>query len=214
MAARVTGQVRLVGDRLEPQGVTGPPGSPHGTTVVHILLSLAPEAEVYSIDIFGSRGICEVEVLIRALRLAMETAKCRVINLSLGIQEAQLVQVPRRMALLRTVEEAYFRNVMVIAAASNDHPISRSYPATFGAPVFGVSRHEGPNARDIRYRPQERIEFLARGLGEIGPLASVAASSWATPHVSGVIAQLLSLHPELTPFEVKTLLARINAGRP
>jgi subtilisin family serine protease len=200
--------LRFVPDRLDPLPVEGPPSSSHGTTVADVILSLAPRVELYSADVFGARGTCEVEALMRALRLAMDSWHCHVINLSLGVSEGQLVQVPKRLALLRLMDEAYFRDVMVVAAAGNDHPLTRSYPAAFGPPVFGVDRHEGTGLRDIRYAPRERIEFAAPARAYFGPLASFPATSWATPHVTGVISQLLALRPGLRPFEIKALLAR------
>lgn len=206
-------QLRFVPEQLQPLPVATSPPSPHGTTVADILLEIAPEVSLFSADVFGARGTCEVEVLMRALRYALDVWKCHVINLSLGIAESQLVQVPRRLALLRLVEEAYFRNVVVVAAAGNDHPLSKSYPAAFGSSVIGVARHEGTDPRDIRYLPHERIEFQATGKARHGPLASVPTTSWATPHVSGVVAQLLGMCPALTPFEVKTLLVRLSARR-
>lgn len=206
--------LRFVADRIEPLPAEEIPDSPHGTTVADVILGLAPQIELYSADVFGARGSCEVEALLRAMRHALDVWRCRVVNLSLGIPEGQLVQVPKRLALQRLVEEAYFRDVMVVAAAGNDHPYSRCYPAAFGPPVFGVDRHEGQGPRDVRYGPRERIEFQASGRGRLGPLAGVPATSWAAPHVSGVIAQLLTLWPDLKPFEVKSLLARLSAARP
>ncbi len=213
-AARIADAVRFTADTREPLPASPTPGNPHGTTVADVLLSLAPQAELYSADVFGTRGICEVEVLQRAIRHALDVWRCQVVNLSLGIPETQLAQMPRRLALQRLVEEAYFRNVVVVAAAGNEHPLVRSYPAAFGATVIGVDRHDGREPRDIRYAPRERIEFQAPGRARLGPLAAIAATSWAAPHVSGVIAQLLTLRPGLTPFEIKTLLVRLSGERP
>jgi len=207
-------RLRFLPDRLVPTPVIGPPSNLHGTTVADILLSQAPGVTLYSADVFGARGTCEVEPLLRAIRHALDVWKCRVINLSLGIAEAQLIQVPRRLALQRIVEEAYFREVMIVAAAGNDEPIGRNYPAAFGPSLFGVALHTGSDPGDIRYRPGERIEFAAPGRGGHGPLGRLASTSWAAPHVSAAIARLLSAMPNLRPFEVKTLLARLSAARP
>jgi subtilisin family serine protease len=34
----------------------------------------------------------------------------------------------------------------------------------------------------------------------------VTGNSFATPHISGICALVLSKHPELTPFQLKSLL--------
>ena len=46
----------------------------------------------------------------------------------------------------------------------------------------------------------------AMSRGYVGPFAAEPATSWATPHLAGIAARLLSLRPGLKPFEVKTLL--------
>ena len=52
----------------------------------------------------------------------------------------------------------------------------------------------------------EQIEFEAHGRGYLGPFAAEPATSWAAPHLAGVAARILSLRPDLKPFEVKTIL--------
>lgn len=189
-----------------PEDDPGPPSSPHGTTVADILLSLAPRAELYSANVFGPMGSCEVKVLIRALRWAMDVWRVKVVNLSLGIAEAQLTQIPRRLELLRTIEEAYYRDVVVVAAAHNDHPITRSYPALFAPPLLSVDKGDFADPYDFAYQLREQVEFQARGRGNLGPFAGELATSWAAPHLAGIVTRLLTLRPELKPFEVKTLL--------
>ena len=87
-------------------------------------MTLAPRVRLYSADVFGPQGSCEVEVVIRALRLGIDVWHCKVINLSLGVPEQRLQQLPRRQQLLRAIEEAYYRDVLVVAAAHNDHPLT------------------------------------------------------------------------------------------
>jgi hypothetical protein len=116
-------------EQPEPLPYLGQQSTPHGTTVADIILTLAPRVQLYSADIFGSRGTCEVDVVMRALHWAINVWKCKIVNLSLGVAESRLQQLPRRYQLLRAIEEAYFKDVLVFAAAHNDHPLTRSYPA-------------------------------------------------------------------------------------
>src|SRR5262249_45510965 len=199
-------------DRPEPLPYEGRQSTPHGTTVADIVLTLAPRVRLFSADVFGPRGSCEVEVVIRALRWAVDVWRCKVVNLSLGVPEARLQQVPRRQQLLRAVEEAYFKDVVVIAAAHNDHPITRSYPAAVAPPLLSVHKALLAHPLEVAYRLSETVEFQAHGRGYLGPFASEPATSWAAPHLSGVAARLLSLRPSLKPFEVKTLLYWLSQG--
>ena len=193
-------------DRAEPLPYDGRQSAPHGTTVADVILTLAPRVRLYSADVFGPRGTCEVEVVIRALRWAIDVWKCKVVNLSLGVPEQRMQQGQRRGQLRRAVEEAYFKDVLVIAAAHNEHPLTRSYPAAFAPPLFSVDKRLFADPLQFAYEPREQVEFLAHGRGYLGPFAAEPATSWAAPHLAGIAARILSLRPNLKPFEMKTIL--------
>ena len=192
--------------RPEPLPYDGRQSSPHGTTVADVVLSVAPRARLFSADVFGPQGSCEVETVVRALHWAVEVWGCRVVNLSLGVPEQRLQPVQRRYQLLRAVEDAYFKDVLVVAAAHNEHPLTHSYPAMFAPPLVSVDKGPFDDPLQFAYELHERIEFQARGRGYLGPFAAEPATSWAAPHLSGIAARLLSLRPGLKPFELKTLL--------
>lgn len=196
----------FVADQPQPLPYRGEQSSPHGTTVADIVLTLAPKVELFVADVFGPAGSCDVDVVIRALAWAVETWKCRVVNLSLGVVEHRLAQPAKRQQFLRAIEDAYFKDVLVVAAAHNDHPFTKSYPALFAPPLVSVDKNLFPEPTQFAYRVHERIEFQAHGRGNVGPFANEPATSWAAPHLTALAARLLSLNPELKPFEVKTLL--------
>jgi subtilisin len=185
--------------RPEPLPYDGRQSSPHGTIVADVVLTLAPRVHLFSADVFGPQGSCEVEVVIRALRHAIDVWHCHVINLSLGVPEQRLQQLPRRQQLLRAV-------VVVVAAAHNDHPLTASYPAAFGPSLLSVNKRLFTDPLQAAYELRDRIEFTAHGRGYLGPFANEPATSWAAPHLTGIVARLLSLRPALKPFEIKTIL--------
>ena len=176
-----------------PQPYTGHQSSPHGTTVADIILTLAPRVKLYSADVFGPAGTCEVENVIAALHHAIEVWGVKVVNLSLGVPEHKLQQPHRRQQLLRAIEEAYFRDVLVFAAAHNEHPITRSYPAAFAPPLISVDKGVFDDPLMFAYKLREQVEFQAHGRGYLGPFAREPATSWATPHLAGIAARVLSL---------------------
>lgn len=190
----------------DPLPYTGHQSSPHGTTVADIILTMAPRVTLYSADVFGPAGACEVETVIAALRHALDVWKVKVVNLSLGVPEHRLQQLPRRHQLQKAIEEAYFRDVLVFAAAHNEHPLTRSYPAAFAPPLISVDKGLFDDPLRFAYRLSEQVEFQAHGKGYLGPLAREPATSWATPHLAGIAARILSLKPDLKPFEIKTIL--------
>lgn len=201
-------------DQPAPLPYTGHQSTPHGTTVADIILSLAPRVRLYSADVFGPQGTCEVDVVLRALHWAINVWNCKVINLSLGVPEHRLQQVQRRYQLLRAIEEGYYKDVHIFAAAHNDHPLTRSYPAVFAPPLISVDKHAFADPLQFAYRLREQIEFLADGRGHLGPFANEPATSWAAPHLAGIAARILSLKPDLKPFEVKTILYWLSRHYP
>ncbi len=192
--------------RPEPLPYTGHQSTPHGTTVADILLTVAPRVRLYSADVFGPQGTCEVEVVQRALHWAITVWKCKVINLSLGVPEARLQQVQRRYQFLRAIEEGYFNDVLIFAAAHNEHPLTRSYPSAFAPPLISVDKSLFDDPLQFAYALREQVEFVAHGRGYLGPFAQEPATSWAAPHLAGIAARILSLRPGLKPFEIKTIL--------
>jgi hypothetical protein len=203
--ARIGGGVFRPG-RPEPLPYEGKQSTPHGTTVADIILSLAPGVQLYSADVFGPEGSSEVEVVIRALQWAIDVWHCKVVNLSLGVAEHRLQQLPRRQQLLRAVEDAYYKDVLVVAAAHNEHPLTRSYPAVFAPPLLSVDKGLFDDPLRFAYELREQVEFQAHGRGYVGPFAQEPATSWAAPHLTGIACRILSLRPTLKPFELKTLL--------
>jgi hypothetical protein len=207
-------------DRPEPLPYEGKQSAPHGTTVADIILTLAPRVQLFSADIFGRQGTCEVETVIRALHWAIDVWKCKVINLSLGVPEQRLQQVQRRYQFLRAIEDGYYKDVLIFAAAHNEHPLTRSYPAAFAPPLISVDKGLFDDPLQFAYLLREHIEFQAHSRGYLGPFAREPATSWATPHLAGIAARILSLRPNLKPFEIKTILywlfqaSRPNGSRP
>jgi subtilisin len=191
---------------LAPLPYDGHQSSPHGTTVADIILSVAPKVTLFSADVFGPQGTCEVETVVAAIRHAIEVWKVKVINLSLGVPEHKLQQAPRRLLLQRAIEEAYFRDVLIFAAAHNEHPVTRSYPAAFAPPLISVDKGVFDDPLRFAYVLSEQIEFQAHSRGYLGPFSREPATSWATPHLAGIAARVLSLKPDLKPFEIKTIL--------
>ncbi len=201
----IEGAVFQLGDP-RPQPYDGRGSAPHGTTVADIILTLAPRVSLFSADVFGPQGTCEVESVIAALHHAIDVWQVKVVNLSLGVPEHKLQQAARRQALLKAIEAAYFKDVLVFAAAHNEHPLTRSYPAVFSPPLISVDKGLFDDPLRFAYQLRESIEFQAHGRGYLGPFAREPATSWATPHLAGIAARILSLKPDLKPFEIKTVL--------
>ncbi len=203
--APIVGGIFVPG-QAEPWPYDGKHSTPHGTTVADILLAVAPQVRLFSADVFGPAGTSDVEQVIKALSWAVHVWNCKIVNLSLGVSEHRLQTPAKRQQLQRAIEEAYYKDVLVFAAAHNDHPLTRSYPASFAPALVSVDKSLFADPQQFAYQLREQIEFQAHGRGYLGPFAQEPATSWATPHLAGIAAKLLSLKPDLKPFELKTLL--------
>ena len=174
----------------------------HGTACAGIVRSLAPECELYSVRVLGAGYTGSGPVLVAGLRYALESSY-DVVNMSLSTTKRDLAESLHELADL-----AYFQKTMLVASAHN-LPVE-SYPWRF-ASVLSVGSHDRPEPLDFFYNPDPPVEFFARGVDidvawMEGATLRVTGNSFATPHISGLAALILGKHPELTPFELKSVL--------
>ena len=174
----------------------------HGTACAGIVRSIAPQCELVSVRVLGAGYTGSGPVLLAGLRWAVEQG-FDVINLSLSTTKKQFAAV-----LHELTDTAYFRRSIVVASAHN-LPVE-SYPWRFSS-VVSVGSHEHADPLAWFYNPSPPVEFFARGLDvEVAWLGGgrlrCTGNSFATPHLSGICALILSKHPELTPFQLKSVL--------
>jgi subtilisin len=174
----------------------------HGTACAGIVRSLAPECSLFSARVLGAGFKGSGPVLLEGLRWAVEQG-FDVINISLSTTKRQFAGLLHELA-----DTAYFRRTVLVASAHN-MPVE-SYPWRFSS-VISVGSHEEPDPLTFFYNPSPPVEFFARGVGvEIAWLGGgkilSTGNSFATPHMSGICALVLAKHPELTPFQLKSVL--------
>jgi subtilisin len=174
----------------------------HGTACAAIVRALAPDAEIYSVRVLGSNLKGRGTAFYAGIRWALD-AGMDVLNMSLSSNSDQWFA-----PLHEIVDEAYFRNVMLVCAANNLP--GPTYPSEF-ASVFSVAARKGDDPESISYNTEPPVEFGARGLDvEVawtgGQSVVASGNSFATPHIAGLVTRILSKHPDLTPFQVKAVL--------
>ncbi len=178
----------------------------HGTACAGIIRGLAPAVELVSVRVLG-RGLSGAGVIFAAgLRWAIEQ-RVQVINLSLGTTVKDFRDVLQELSDL-----AAFNNVLLVTAANN-MPVP-SIPSMY-ASVISVAATEDTNAEDLLYNPAPPVDFGAPGINVPvawleGGTMTVMGNSFAAPQVSGLVARILSKHPGLTPWQVKTVLRAVS----
>jgi subtilisin family serine protease len=174
----------------------------HGTACAGIVRSLAPDCEIHSIRVLGAGYTGSGPVLLAGLRWAVAQG-FDVINMSLSTTKRQFAEVLHELA-----DEAYFRHSLIVASAHN-MPVE-SFPWKFSS-VLSVGSHDRSGGLTFFYNPHPPVEFFAPGidldvawLG--GGTLRCSGNSFATPHLSGICALILGKHPELTQFQLKSVL--------
>jgi subtilisin len=174
----------------------------HGTACAGIIRRVAPEARLHSIRVLGERLSGKGLVFAAGLEWAIEH-NFRVVNMSLSTSREDYFALFHELA-----DRAYFKGVMLVCAVNNVP--APSYPSQY-ASVFSVAAHERNDPFGFDYNPTPPVEFGAPGINvtvgwKDGASIVTTGNSFAAPHIAGLIARLLSKHPELTPFQVKTVL--------
>lgn len=180
----------------------------HGTACAGIIRALAPECELYSVKVLGARLTGRGVVFAAGIRWALEHGM-RVCNVSMGSTKRELAALFHELT-----DQAYFENVAVVTAANN-MPIP-SFPSLF-ASVFSVASHDEHDPHRFYYNPTPPVEFGAPGIDVHvawtgGDWITATSNSFAAPYITGVITKILGKHPELTVFQLKTVLRALSAN--
>jgi subtilisin family serine protease len=174
----------------------------HGTACAGIVRSLAPACRIHSVRVLGEGNTGSADLILGGLRYAIEQ-RFDVINLSLSTTKRKFAEMLHELA-----DSAYFNGTVLVASAHN-MPVE-SYPWRFSS-VISVGSHEGSDPREWFANPNPPVEFFARGIDlDVawygGSTLRATGNSFAAPHIAGLSALVLSKHPGLTPFQLKSVL--------
>lgn len=178
----------------------------HGTAVAGIIRGLAPAATIGSFRVLGA-GLRSRTEIVRAGAAEAIRRGYRVLNCSFGCRGMERFLMPYK----QWIDESYMAGVNVVAACSNRDWREREWPGHFPSVINTDFAALEPT--DLQLRPGTLVEFVAAGDGvEVawsgGGTKRVTGSSFAAPHVTGMLLRLLSRWPQLTPLEAKSCLMR------
>jgi subtilisin len=174
----------------------------HGTACAGIIHSIAPDARLTSVKVLGAGLSGRAAGFLRGLTWAIEQG-FDIINLSLGTTRRDWA-----LALYELCDQAYFQNSLLVTAANN--VAHTSFPSLF-ASVTSVACNMSHDPFRFHFNPDPPTEFLAPGIDvEVcwrdSAYIRSTGNSFAAPHISGIAALIRAKHPELRPFQVKTVL--------
>lgn len=171
----------------------------HGTHVAGIIASrknrlgirgIAPEVDLYAVKVLDDRGSGKVSDLIEGIEWAVQN-KMDVINMSVGTKE-------NNQTLREAVQNAARAGVIMVAAAGNNGPSPNTvlYPAKYAEVISVGAVSKDRKIADFSARGAE-VDIVAPGKDIYstwpgGGYKTLSGTSMAAPHVTGVVAQLLS----------------------
>jgi len=182
--------------------------SGHGTACAGIIHAIAPDAEIYSVRVLGRNMGGRAIQFAAGLDWTIEN-DMQVVNLSLSTSLEEFFGLFHDLT-----DQAYFKNMNLVSAVNNmPEP---SYPSLYSS-VISVAAHDGKDPFTYYYNPKPPVEFGAPGIDvEVawnkGQSLTCTGNSFAAPHIAGITTLIRSKHPELTPFQIKSVLMACAAN--
>jgi subtilisin family serine protease len=180
----------------------------HGTSIAGLiaahgtLLGAAPAARILAVKVFGPTGNGNTFDVLKGLDYAAANA-ARIINMSFT--------GPPDPVTLRSLQAAYKKGIVLIAAAGNAGPKSAPlYPAAYPE-VIAVSGSDVNNKSSIFSNRGTFISVAAPGTDITvaipdGGFEVASGTSFSAAEVSGIAAMMLERKSDLTPEAVRRIL--------
>lgn len=186
----------------------------HGTAVAHGILRIAPEAQIGSFRILDENLGSKYPIVAEAARLAIDRGY-NIINCSFGAR-ARMDTIGH---FKQWVDYAYSKGVHIVSACDNTYFRNAEWPGFFPSVIAVNMANTQSDDLYFRWDPapgtvKHLVEFAARGVNLRVPWRKSTfryqtGSSYAAPHVSGLLARMLSVHPGIKPPVAKALLQEV-----
>ncbi|MHA6534025.1 S8 family peptidase [Paenibacillus sp. BAC0078] len=168
----------------------------HGTAIAGIIASndnnigivgVAPSVELYSVKVLGKDGKGEIDNFIEGIEWCTRN-KIDIINISVGIKKGN-------EKLKEVITAAIDQGIIIVAAAGNNYRNEVDYPAAY-EDVISVTAIDH-SERVFNLAATGKIDFSAPGvqiltLSPNNGYSIYEGTSFATPHVTGIIANMLA----------------------
>lgn len=179
----------------------------HGTAVAGVIRRIAPEAKIGSIRVLGESLVSRTVIIREGIRQAIDRGY-RILNCSFGCGLADHI-----FQYKEWIDEAYLNGIHIVSACNNLDFRRPEWPGYFPT-VITVNMAELDDEGTFFYKSGHLVEFFARGVDITLPwnhhlTKEVTGSSFAAPVLTGLLARLISVFPNLRPLEAKALLHRL-----
>lgn len=179
----------------------------HGTAVAGIIHEIAPRAAIGSFRVIDARSASRTHLVCAGVREALFRGY-QVINCSFGCRGMAKFILPHK----EWADAAWLRGAHVVAACSNVDSSETEWPSHF-ASVIGVDLAQ-TDGDEIYFRPDHLVSYAARGENvEVawagGGVRRQTGTSFAAPRITGLVARILSVFPDMSPPMMLAALAAI-----
>jgi subtilisin family serine protease len=186
----------------------------HGTEVSGIIAAntnnnqgiagISWNTQIVSIMVTDEFGQARVSTVASALDRAYQLG-VKVIQISLSTNQFSF-------SLRDAIQLAEDRGLVIITSAGNSGVNELRYPAAFDG-VIGVGAVDKNNSIESYSTRGGHVSLVAPGTDVLttainGSYAAVTGTSFSAPQVSGVAALILSINPNLTANQVRTILTQ------
>lgn len=200
------------GNRMQLTPGGGQDAFGHGTAIAGIIHRMAPAAEIGSFRVLGQNLRSRTLIIRAAAFLAIERGY-HIINCSFGCSRADHVLYYKDW-----IDAAYLQDRHIVAACNNQDFAKREWPGHFPT-VITVNSQRCSTPEEVRCHRGSLSEFSANGEDIVvawlgGTIKKVTGSSFAAPHVAGLLARLLSGMHDLSSLQAKALLASLARPEP
>ncbi len=175
----------------------------HGTACAGIILKKAPNSWIFPIKVFENELVTDLDVLVRAISLAVDEFRVDIINLSLGTTDKRNVN-----KLKEICDYAVAEGSLIVAALNRNG--WESYPACFDN-VIGVGAISTTDSSKYYFIPGRRTDFFARGSKQRlcwinSRSVFLEGTSFSCPHITGAVASIIGQHPLMAVDGIMELL--------
>jgi len=186
----------------------------HGTSVASVIAAntnnakgiagINWRAKIMVLKALNKLGGGEYAHVAKAIRYAVNNG-AELINMSFGtyINNSELEQA---------VHYAVSQGVVVIAASGNNNQNKILYPAAY-SDTIAVGAIDSNDVRASFSNFGDKLDIMAPGLNIVAAnyersdaYSSNSGTSYAAAHITGLISLILSLHPSLSPQEIRTII--------
>lgn len=163
------------------------------------VVGVAPKAEIFTARVFSTNGQFYSSNIITALQVCKDGG-AQIISMSLGGPYA----VSYEMQAYTDLHEKF--GIVTVAASGNTGGTDMLYPASYDN-VISVGAVDWNYDRSSFSTKNSKVDVAAPGSSilstwENGSYASVSGTSMACPHVSGVVALMMSANPSATTAQI------------